>query len=99
MTNAKTLEAIAELKAGKGKRHCSVSALMADMNDNGRTRCSFQKKLKKLKANPTRARSGLHGLNHIVRCFDAYFNQRILFVRNGGVDDNSSTIQTDCPTV
>ena len=32
--NAKTLEAIAELKAGKGKRHRSVKALMADLNED-----------------------------------------------------------------
>ena len=32
--NAKTLEAIAELKAGKGKRHPSVRALMADLNED-----------------------------------------------------------------
>ncbi len=31
--NAKTLEAISELKAGKGKRHRSVKALMADLNE------------------------------------------------------------------
>jgi hypothetical protein len=30
--NTKTLKAIAELKAGKGKRHASVKALIADLN-------------------------------------------------------------------
>ena len=30
--NAKTLEAIAELNAGKGKRYTSVKAFMADLN-------------------------------------------------------------------
>jgi DNA-damage-inducible protein J len=30
--NAKTMEAIAELKAGKGKKHSSIKALLADMN-------------------------------------------------------------------
>ncbi len=32
--NAKTLKAIAELKAGKSKRHTSVKALMADLNED-----------------------------------------------------------------
>jgi DNA-damage-inducible protein J len=32
--NAKTLKAIAELKTGKGKRHTSVKALMADLNED-----------------------------------------------------------------
>ena len=32
--NAKTLKAIAELKAGKGTRHTSVKALMADLNED-----------------------------------------------------------------
>ena len=32
--NAKTLKAIAELKAGKGKRHTSVKALLADLNED-----------------------------------------------------------------
>jgi DNA-damage-inducible protein J len=32
--NAKTMQAIAELKAGKGKRHASVKALMADLNED-----------------------------------------------------------------
>jgi DNA-damage-inducible protein J len=31
--NAKTMEAIAELKAGKGKRHISIKALLADANE------------------------------------------------------------------
>ena len=32
--NAKTLKAITELKAGKGKRHASIKALMADINED-----------------------------------------------------------------
>jgi DNA-damage-inducible protein J len=32
--NAKTLESIAELKAGKGKKHASIKTLMADMNED-----------------------------------------------------------------
>ena len=32
--NAKTLEAMAELKLGKGKRHVSVKALMASLNED-----------------------------------------------------------------
>ena len=32
--NAKTMQAIAELKAGKGKRHASVKALLADLNED-----------------------------------------------------------------
>jgi DNA-damage-inducible protein J len=32
--NQKTLKAIAELKAGKAKRHTSVKALMADLNED-----------------------------------------------------------------
>jgi DNA-damage-inducible protein J len=32
--NAKTLKAIAELKAGKGKRHKSVKALMASRHED-----------------------------------------------------------------
>jgi hypothetical protein len=32
--NAETLEAIAELKAGKGKRHTSIKALLAEMNED-----------------------------------------------------------------
>jgi DNA-damage-inducible protein J len=31
--NAETLEAMAELKAGKGKRHSSIKALFADLNE------------------------------------------------------------------
>ena len=31
--NAKTLEAIAELKAGKGKQHTSIKQLLADVNE------------------------------------------------------------------
>jgi DNA-damage-inducible protein J len=32
--NAKTIQAVAELNAGKGKRHASVKALMADLNED-----------------------------------------------------------------
>ena len=52
MTNAKTLEAIAELKAGKGKRHASVKAVMADMNEDGRTHYSFPEKNEDAQSEP-----------------------------------------------
>ena len=31
--NTKTMEAIAELKAGKGKKHSSIKSLLADVNE------------------------------------------------------------------